>query len=171
MAKSTPLWKQRYVWAVLVGLASLSAWIVGLGAGMRAWILTREDLGIVAHAQAFGEDANIWWIPASILTLTAVVIGIGTAVVHHLVDGPVTTLPPFEPVEALTPVEPAPHVAAGSAQGGSATPEDAPGEESDAPPELLETEGLSEHDFSDLQEEEGESIDDDGSDPDRPVDR
>ena len=49
--------------------------------------------------------------------------------------------------------------------------EDAPGEESDAPPELLETEGLSEHDFSDLQEEEGESIDDDGSDPDRPVDR
>lgn len=82
---------------MLVGLAALLFWVVGVGAGLRGWILTEDDWGIVAHAQGFGLEAFVWWIPASVLTLTAVVMAIGTSVVRHLVDGPVDSVPAVEP--------------------------------------------------------------------------
>jgi hypothetical protein len=66
--------------------AALAFWIVGLGVGWRAWILTPSTTGIVAHTQAFGADASAFWIPATVLTLTTAVMAIGLSVVSHLVD-------------------------------------------------------------------------------------
>lgn len=94
--ESSSLVMQRWVWTIVIGVGALLFAIVGLGAGMRAWIKTTEDVGIVAHAQAFGEDAYIWWIPATILLLTAAVMAIGVSIVRHLVDGPAGVVPASE---------------------------------------------------------------------------
>lgn len=86
--------KGKFGWAVvsaaLFGLGALAFWVVGVGAGWRAWILL-DDLdpgrGMVAHAQAFGTDASVWWVPATVLTLTTVLIVIAVAVQRHLAAG------------------------------------------------------------------------------------
>lgn len=88
MAAKTPWWRQRHLWTVLMGLAALAFWVVGIGAGWRGWILTGRNFGIVAHAQGFGFEAYIWWIPASVLTLATAVMAVGVALVRHLVEGP-----------------------------------------------------------------------------------
>ncbi len=88
MAESAPIWKQRQLWTGVMALAALAFWVVGLGAGWRGWILGPNEGGIVAHAQAFGFEAYIWWIPATVLTLTTVLMAIGISIVRHLVDGP-----------------------------------------------------------------------------------
>lgn len=106
MARTTPFWKQRQMWTIIVGLVALAFWVVGVGAGWRGWVLTPWDQGIVAHAQGFGVEAYIWWIPATVISLTAVVMAIGIAVVRHLVEGPSRGLLELEPVEALEPKEP-----------------------------------------------------------------
>lgn len=106
MAQSIPLWKQRQIWTILVALVALAFWVVGLGAGWRGWVLTPFDQGIVAHAQGFGVEAYIWWIPATIISLTAVMMAIGISVVRHLVDGPTRALPELERFEPLEPLEP-----------------------------------------------------------------
>ena len=72
---------------VVFGLGALAFWVVGVGAGWRAWLLLDDveaDRGIVAHAQAFGTDASVWWVTAAVLTLTTVVLALGTAALHHL---------------------------------------------------------------------------------------
>lgn len=102
MAQSIPLWKQRQIWTILVALVALAFWVVGLGAGWRGWVLTPFDQGIVAHAQGFGVEAFIWWVPATIISLTAVIMAIGVSVVRHLVQGPTRT-PELEPLEPLEP--------------------------------------------------------------------
>lgn len=86
----TPIWKQPQLWTAVMGLAALAFWIVGLGAGLRGWILEDDDLGIVAHAQAFGVEASAWWTPATVLTMTTVMMALGTAIIRHLAreDGP-----------------------------------------------------------------------------------
>lgn len=78
---------RRTLWTTLVGLVALAFWVVAFGVGWRAWLLTGPDLGIVAHVDAFGLQAAPWGIVAAILTLTTVVMGVGTAVTRHLVDG------------------------------------------------------------------------------------
>lgn len=111
METSTPFLKRRLVWAAVVGLGALAFWVVGLGTGMRGWILSDDARGIVAHAQAFGEQAYIWWIPATVIGLTAVVMASGASIVRHLVDGPTEVLEPreaLEPKETLEPKEPVP---------------------------------------------------------------
>lgn len=111
MARRTPLIQQRWLWTALVGGAAAAFWVVGLGVGWRAWILAPTAGGIVAHAQAFGTDASLYWIPASVLTLTAAVMAIGLSVVRHLVDGPVDsvpeqpTLPELAPAPTESPVD------------------------------------------------------------------
>lgn len=110
MDRTTPIWKQRAVWTGLVGLAALAFWVVGIGAGWRAWILG-VDAGIVAKAQQFGTDAHIWWIPAAILTLTAVTMATGIAIVRQLaggVTGAAAAKPTVPEKEALPTREPAP---------------------------------------------------------------
>lgn len=130
MERSTPFWRQRLIWTGVMAAAALAFWIVGLGAGMRGWILSANAGGIVSHAQGFGEDAYIWWIPACILTLTAVVMAIGISIVRHLVDGPVEADPelgalePKEKKKALppkTPLEPSP--AGVGAEAGDSAPD------------------------------------------------
>lgn len=115
MSGQVPFWKQRLLWTGLVGAAALAFWVVGIGAGWRAWILG-IDGGIVAKAQQFGTDAHIWWIPATVLTLTAVMMGLGTAVVRHLAVADATGTP-AEPaketlptLEARPTLEPVPEV-------------------------------------------------------------
>lgn len=111
METTTPFWKRRQLWAVLVGVVALAFWLVGLGAGLRGWMLTEDDRGIVAHAQGFGDMANVWWIPATIITLTAVIMALGTSIVRHIVDGPPAvleveeTLETIEPLPALEPAD------------------------------------------------------------------
>ena len=100
MASSVPIWKQRRLWTAAMALAALAFWVVGLGAGMRGWILAPNDGGIVAHAQSFGEDAYIWWIPATVLTLTAVMMAMGTAIVRHLVEEDEASATKREPVSS-----------------------------------------------------------------------
>ncbi len=92
MAVPTPL-LQRRVWIAAMGIAAIAFWIVGLGVGWRAWILAPPTTGIVAHSLAFGADAAVFWIPASVLTLTTAVMAIGLSVVRHLVDGRVDVRP------------------------------------------------------------------------------
>lgn len=82
--------------AVAFGVVALAFWVVGVGAGLRAWILVTDNdpsRGIVAHAQAFGIDASVWWIPAAILALTAVVMGLGSAALRHLDSGSLEPIP------------------------------------------------------------------------------
>ena len=67
-------------------LVSLGFWVVGLGTGLRGWLLTDSDLGIVAHAQGFGDLAFVWWVPASILLLVGVVMALGTSLLARMVD-------------------------------------------------------------------------------------
>lgn len=106
MAQAAPFWRQRPLWTVVVALAALAFWVAGIASGWRGWILSANDGGVVAHAQAFGDTAFVWWIPASVLTLTAVVMGIGTALVRHLVDGPVAAKPALEPKPEKKPLSP-----------------------------------------------------------------
>ena len=104
MASRTPIWKQRQLLTVVMALAALAFWVVGLGAGWRGWILAPNDGGIVAHAQAFGFEAYIWWIPATVLTLTTMLMAIGIAIIRHLVDGPVEIVPEQETLPELEPL-------------------------------------------------------------------
>lgn len=81
------------------GLGALAFWVVGIGVGWRAWLLLDDSdpgRGIVAHAQAFGADASVWWVTASVLTLTTVVAAIGTSALHQLmsISSGGTRLPP-----------------------------------------------------------------------------
>lgn len=77
---------RRTLWTGLVGLAALSFWVVAIGVGWRAWLLTGPDFGIVGHVDAFGQQAAPWGIVAAILTLTTAVMGVGTALTRHVVD-------------------------------------------------------------------------------------
>lgn len=111
MSNTTPLWKRRQLWTIVMGLAALAFWVVGIGAGARGWILSADSGGIVSHAQGFGTAAYVWWIPASVLTLTTVVMAIGLSIVRHLVDGPVEVSPERRTVpekKPLTPKQPKP---------------------------------------------------------------
>jgi len=87
MARSGPSSKWGVAVTVVFGLGALAFWVVGVGAGWRAWLLL-DDLepgrGIVAHAQAFGTDASVWWVTAAVLTLTTVVLALGTVALKHL---------------------------------------------------------------------------------------
>lgn len=77
-------------WAAVFGLGALAFWVVSIGAGWRAWLLLDDlepDRGIVAHAQAFGTDASVWWVPATVLTLTTVLIVIAVAAKRPLGPG------------------------------------------------------------------------------------
>lgn len=124
MARSTPWWKQRHIWTAIVALAALAFWVVGLGAGWRGWVLTPFDQGIVAHAQGFGVEAYIWWVPATIITLTAVVMAVGVSVVRHLAGVSTTASPGLEPVEPLEPLEPVePTAKTGTTQGVATAPD------------------------------------------------
>lgn len=87
MVKRGPWWRERTVWTMLVGLVAAAFWIVGFGAGWRGWILAPTERGLVAHAQSFGVEAAIWWVPASVLTLTTALLAIGVAVMRHLTEG------------------------------------------------------------------------------------
>lgn len=150
MAAKTPWWRQRHLWTVLLGLAALAFWVVGLGSGWRGWILTGRNFGIVAHAQGFGVEAYIWWIPASVLTLATVVMAVGVAVVRHLVEGPLPVrlvseqepglvpLPEREPLPeqpTLPEVEPVPETGDESDAGAEAEAEDGDTVEATTPPE------------------------------------
>lgn len=80
---------------VLFGLVSLGFWVVGVGVGWRAWILLDDvepGRGIVAHAAVFGGDALAWWVPASVLTLTTVVIAVAVSA-QGLIAARATTTP------------------------------------------------------------------------------
>lgn len=91
---------QRTYWALAVALVAAAFWVVGILAGIRGWLMTEKPYGIGGSVQEFGEAATVWWVPGSVLTLTAVVMGVGIAVVRHVVDGPVEvkeTLPELEP--------------------------------------------------------------------------
>lgn len=119
MAGSIPLWKQRQVWVAVVALAAIAFWVVGLGAGWRGWILTPTDTGIVAHAQGFGQEAFIWWMPATVISLTAVVMAVGVSIVRHLIDG-VAGVDEGSPLESFEPLEPfEPADSAGNAEPGT----------------------------------------------------
>ncbi len=61
-------------------------WIVGIGCGWRGVLLLEGRTGIVGKAQAFGDGAVVWWVPAAVLTLTVAAMGIGIAVVRHLLE-------------------------------------------------------------------------------------
>lgn len=78
---------RRTLWTAAMGVLALAFWVVAFGVGWRAWLLTGPDLGIVAHVDAFGLQAAPWGIVAATLTLTTVVMGVGTAITRHLVDG------------------------------------------------------------------------------------
>lgn len=77
---------RRVLWERLVALVGFGFWVIGIGCGWRGVILHAPDKGIVAKAQEFGSAAVVWWTPASVLTLTVVVMGIGIALVRHIVD-------------------------------------------------------------------------------------
>lgn len=87
-------------WTLVVFLAAIAFWVVGIGAGWRGWLLVDNDgvsRGIVAHAQAFGVEAYVWWIPAAVLTLTTWVVSFGVAHIDHLLlpQGPSALVPPL----------------------------------------------------------------------------
>jgi len=105
MERRTPIWLQRQVWTSVVALAALAFWVVGVGAGWRGWVLTPSGRGIVGHAQGFGAEAYIWWVPATVLTLTTVLMTIGISVVRHLVDAlKAETAPKAEPLTEQAPL-------------------------------------------------------------------
>lgn len=77
---------QRLVWTRLLAVVTFGFWLVGVGCGARGVILHAPDKGIVAKAHEFGVAAQAWWIPAAVLTLTVVVMGIGVSLARHLSD-------------------------------------------------------------------------------------
>jgi hypothetical protein len=99
MTSATSFFARRTWWTALVGLVALAAWVVAFGVGWRAWILAGSKAGIVAHVDAAGVAAGPWMILAALLTLTAVVMAVGIAVVRHLVDGPVESVPELPSLE------------------------------------------------------------------------
>lgn len=98
-------------WTPVVFLAAVAFWVVGIGAGWRGWLLVDNHTvgrGIVAHAQAFGVEAYVWWIPAAVLTLTTWVVSFGVALVDHFLlrQGSSALVPPL-PTGAGSESEPA----------------------------------------------------------------
>lgn len=77
---------QRMVWTRVLAIVTFGFWLVGVGCGWRGVILNAPDKGIVAKAYEFGAAAQPWWIPAAVLTLTVVVMGIGVSLARHLSD-------------------------------------------------------------------------------------
>lgn len=77
---------QRLVWTRLIAVVTFVFWLVGVGCGWRGVILDAPEKGIVAKAQAFGDAATVWWVPAAVLTLTVAVMGIGVSLARHLTD-------------------------------------------------------------------------------------
>lgn len=108
MARRQSVLAQRTLWIGGVALVAAAFWIVALGVGLRAWLTLGATQGIVGHAGAFGDAAAPYMITASVLTLTMAVLGVGLALVRHLVDGPVTVSEPLEPLETLPELEPVP---------------------------------------------------------------
>lgn len=110
MGRKNPMHHQ--FWTVLLALAAAAFWVVGIGAGWRGWLLVDDDgisRGIVAHAQAFGVEATVWWIPAAVLTLTTWVVSFGLVVVDRILRGDDTpALVPPMPPETATQSEPTP---------------------------------------------------------------
>lgn len=94
MARLGTIVRQRTLWTALVGLAALAFWVVAFGVGWREWILTGPGPGIVAHTSYAGTAAMPWLVVAAILTLTTVVMGVGLAVVRHIVEGTTVRTPP-----------------------------------------------------------------------------
>jgi len=96
MGRTNPLHHQ--FWTVLLALAAVGFWVVGLGAGWRGWLLVDNDgvsRGVVGHAQAFGYEAAVWWIPAAVLTLTTWVVSFGVVVVDRLREDASWPVPPL----------------------------------------------------------------------------
>jgi hypothetical protein len=121
MAKGRSVVAERRIWVLLVGLVALAFWVVALGVGLRAWFVLGPQPGLVGHVSAFGDAAAPWMIVASVLTLTTALLGIGHAIVRHLVDGPVVTqetLPERKPLPERT-VEPRQDTLAGDPEGGA----------------------------------------------------
>lgn len=87
MRGGVQLWRRWLVASYLVGVAALAFWVVGMAAGIRGWILTEDDVGIVAHSQGFGNLAFVWWVPAAILTLTMAAAAIASPFLRRL-DAP-----------------------------------------------------------------------------------
>lgn len=83
---ATPVASRRTIWTWVVASAAALFWVVGIGCGWRGVLLLEGQTGIVGKAQAFGDAAAVWWVPASVLTLTVAAMGIGIAIVRHLVD-------------------------------------------------------------------------------------
>ena len=90
MAGSAPLWAQRRLWTTALGVLAAAFWIVALGVGLRGWLTLGPQPGIVGHATEFGQQAAPYMVTAAILTMTTAVLGVGTALVRHLVDGRTT---------------------------------------------------------------------------------
>lgn len=98
MGRTNPLHHQ--FWTVLLALAAVAFWVVGVGAGWRGWLLVDDDgvgRGIVAHAQAFGIEAAVWWIPAAVLTLTTWVVSFGVVLVDLIRGRSPALIPPVPP--------------------------------------------------------------------------
>lgn len=104
MSAAASPFARRNWWTALVGMSALATWVVAFGVGWRAWILRGPDVGVVAHVDAAGAAAAPWMIVAAVLTLTTVVMGIGVALVRHLVDGPVRTEPTLPTLEEREPL-------------------------------------------------------------------
>jgi hypothetical protein len=113
MSRNGSFLAQRTLWTAIVGLAAAAFWVVAVGVGWRAWLMAPPNLGIVGHVDAVGVQAASWATVAAILTLTTVVMGIGTAITRHLVDAPalrpaVEPRPAVDPTPALEPEAPLP---------------------------------------------------------------
>lgn len=111
MSRNGSFLAQRTLWTASVGVAAAAFWVVAVGVGWRAWLMTPDYLGIVGHVDAVGTQAAPWATVAAILTLTTVVMGIGTAITRHLVDAPALrpaaeTRPAVDPAPVLQPDEP-----------------------------------------------------------------
>lgn len=98
---------RRHIWTGLVAAGALAFWIVGVGAGLRGWLLLDDvdpTRGLVAHAQAFGTEAAVWWVPAAILTVGAIITAFGVAFLHRL-DSTASATAQEAPVEELDTAE------------------------------------------------------------------
>ena len=101
---------QRRFWGwVLLGLSGIG-WILGVGAGARGWLIAGPELGWLGHTQYFASHAQPFFLVSALLTLTAVTIGIGAAIVSRMVPGAdgalVPTLPTLEEVPTLPDLAP-----------------------------------------------------------------
>jgi hypothetical protein len=112
MSRGTSFLTRRTWWVAAVALVALAFWVVAFGVGWRAWILTGPRPGIVAHTAEAGLAAAPWMTVAATLTLMTAVMGVGLALVRHLVDGPVEVDEPLEELPELEPREPLPELGA-----------------------------------------------------------